>query len=274
MSSDLSLSKNYSDIVSYMPEHREMMENISINHPEIVRATSFFGKTQSQFMDNLLTVSHLTPIRNIRQILAEMEKIRNALRESYFTCRKSEIEILKKKRLLEETTDSLEKELINIEIMEIESSIEVTRLYISGSIRKLNSYTEQYNSIIKEKGINEFNEKAFEEEEEKYHIMKSFEQALSAARSRSGTIDEGNLIYLSQIGINGTVAQRCISEYLALENKLLMEGKEPTYKMQLNFLESMVNKFNGSSEFILNYKGMQKNSNSSLLLQGDTRLLK
>lgn len=274
MRSDLSLSDNYSAIVSYMPEHREMMENISINHPEIVRATSFFGKTQSQFMDNLLTVSHLTPIRNIRQILAEMEKIRNSLKESYFSCKKREIEILKKKRLLEETTDSLEKELINIEIMEIESSIDVTRLYISGSIRKLNAYTEQYNSIMKEKGISEFNEKVFEEEEEKYHIMKSFEQALSAARSRSGTIDEGNLIYLSQIGINGTVAQRCISEYLALENKLLSEGKEPTYKMQLNFLESMVDKFHGSSEFILSYKGMQKNSNASLLLQGDTRLLK
>jgi hypothetical protein len=76
--------KDFSQLIEYAPEHKEMIENITRNHPEITRATSLFGKTQSQFMDNTMTVSHMTPLRNARQILAEMERTRNALKEAFF----------------------------------------------------------------------------------------------------------------------------------------------------------------------------------------------
>jgi hypothetical protein len=73
------LSDSIKSIVSYMPEHHEMISKIQESLPEIQRASSMFFKTQSQFMDNMLTVSHPTPIRNLRQILAEMRKARDAL---------------------------------------------------------------------------------------------------------------------------------------------------------------------------------------------------
>ena len=266
--------KDFSQLIEYAPEHKEMIENITRNHPEITRATSLFGKTQSQFMDNTMTVSHMTPLRNARQILAEMERTRNALKEAFFGCKKKEIEIRKKKRSLETCKDELDAELLEVEIAELNTQLDTTRIYISGAIRKMNAYTEQYNSILKEKCLENFTEEDFEKEEEKYHIMKAFEQGLNAARSHGGFIDEGNQIYLSQIGINGTVAQKCVSEYLALENKLLMEGKEPMHRMQIQFLENMAEKFKGNSEAVINYKGMQKDSKSSMLKHGDTRLLK
>jgi len=264
-SKELSLEVSLPGIASRLPEHREMMEIIRKSEPEIQRGMSQFGKTQSQFMDNMLTVSHLTPLRNLRQILAEMNKTREALKEAYFAIKKKEIQIKIKDKELERAAPGPERELIEIEIMELRSQIESTSLYVSGAVRKLAAYTTQYNSIRENYGISEFSEQDFENEEERYHIMKAFEQGLNAARSRGGIIDEGNLIYLSQIGINCASAQREVTQYLNDEATAFSEGREPSHKMVLLFLERMAQKYAGSAKTFAALKGMTTSSAVALL---------
>lgn len=293
------------DIVSYLPEHENMLKEIAKNYPEMKRATSLFNKTQSQFMDNMLTVSHPTPIRNLRQILAEVEKSRLALQESYFKNAKKLIEIKMKEELYNNENNKLKREYIIVEINELESQINSSKSYISGAIRKITNYTEQYKSIINSMGVTDFNEIDFEKEEERYHIMKAFDQALTAARTRNGVIDEGNHIYLNQIGINGASAQRHLRNYMAKEGIILHEYEqeiankkieliktygellgtkmsmdiessmpEPTHNMVLEFLNKMADKYSNCSKVLAKSKGMSNIiTKHAALAKGDTRLL-
>jgi len=100
-------------------QHKIMLSEIQNNLPQIERLSLNFGKSQSQFMDNMLTTSHPTPIRNIRQILAEINKSLEALKEVYYKNKKEEIEIKKLQRQLDIEKDDLELELIEITIEEI-----------------------------------------------------------------------------------------------------------------------------------------------------------
>jgi len=293
-------------IISYAPEHKEMVEIIQANLPELQRATSLFGKAQSQFMDNMLTVTHTTPLRNLRQILAEIEKTKSALKEAHFRTQKKSVEVRMKQRELENEKDELKKELLDIEVSELRSQAYDSGLYISGAVRALTNHIEQYNSIMKAHGIKDFNEIDFELEEEKYHIQKAFEQGLCAARSHQGFIDEGNMIYFTQLGINGSMAQAEVSGYLEAEKRMIQESstiqsllnnpvefdkfkKErplevkfiskdyiqfPTHQMFLSFLEAMSSKYAGSAKSYAEYKGMTGTiTESASLLTGDMRLL-
>lgn len=282
--SKLQMTDTFKDLVSAMPEHAQMLETIKAGLPEVHRATSLFMKAQSQFMDNMLTVSANTPIRNMRQILAEMNKVREAISEASFKLKKSQIELRRKQRQLESLTnedgsiklgsDELDVELLDVEIMEILTNAEAIKGYMSGAIRKLANYTEQYQAIEAAHGVGEFTEVDFEEDEERYHIMKAFEQGLCAARSHGGVIDEGNIIYFTQIGVNGAHAQSCVLEYLYAEEALLKQDKAPTHKAYRDFLDRMATTFKGCSKEFAKAKGMTTASDSSLLKRGDDRLIK
>lgn len=267
--------KSFSQITEYLPEHKEMVAVIKQGLPEIRRASSLFFKSQSQFMDNMLTVSHPTPIRNLRQILAEMNRVSEALREAHFKTMKNEVRLKMKERSMSKEVDDLRKDMIEIEILELQSKMEVSKGYISGAIRTLASYTKQYDSIVKAYNLENFNEVDFEKEEERYHIMKAFDQAVIAARSRGGVIDEGNMIYLTQIGINGSTAQKDVLQYLMEENDMLKQGVEPSFDNLTKFLTYVAKKFEGCAKGVAKHKGMDSPlSEFAALKEGDKRLLK
>jgi len=246
------------DTIELSNKYETMLEMIQNNYPIIEKATKNFNKTQSQFMDSMLTVNHPTPLRNARQILAEITKSKMALDEAYFNIQKKKLEIRRKKNKLETESipDVFDKELLFIEIDEIASQIRTTTGYIEGAIRKVSAYIKQYHNILKSFGKEEFTEEDFEKDEERYHIMKMFEQALCAARSHGGVIDEGNQIYAHQIGINGTMAQVEITSYLVEERKFIAAGKELTHEMTIHWLKNMADKYKGSAIYYARKKGM------------------
>lgn len=290
----MQMTDSFNQLVEVMPEHTQMLEVIKESLPEIQRATSLFFKTQSQFMDNMMTVSAFTPIRNARQILAEMVQTREAIKEATFKLKKEAIDMEMKQLEMDEllnkplktgikgifgkkesltAREELQLRKLEIEIREMIAKEESTRGYISGAIRKLTNYTEQYNKILDTHGIHDFTEADFEAEEERYHIARAFEQALCAARSRQGVIDEGNMIYLTQIGINGGTAQKDLLEFLNMENQMLQNGLEPTHQMYLEFLHRMCEKYAGSAEAFAEAKGMTTISQIAFIQKGDTRML-
>jgi hypothetical protein len=225
-------------------QYQDMLDIIKQEIPEVQRATALFNKTQSQFMDNMLTIHNLTPLRNMRQILAEMKKIRLALGGSFFA--------IDKKRKLPQTDET------DWEISCIQENV-------LGAIRKLANYSVQYAEIQRFHNLYDFTEKDFEEEEEKYHIIKAFEQGLSAARSHGGSIDEGNQIYFHQIGINGTAAQREVLDYFKSEAEVLATGNMPTHRMQIDWLLSMAEKYKGCSIEFARFKGLISQAEEVLL---------
>jgi hypothetical protein len=252
--------KNTETMLSESGASPALVQFIESNLPAISQATANFGKTQSQFMDNMLTVAHPTPLRNCRQILAQVNRSLEALRESYFKTERTKLEIKKTQKKLREAVkdnalDDLEVELLELEIDEKTSSLEAGKLYIAGAIRQITNYIEQYKAILQAAGVKSFDEFDFEAEEEKYHIMKAFEQAICAARARGGMIDEGNHIYFYQIGINGAAAQAEITGLFVLEKAILKENKTPDHSIVRDFLGNMAKKYAGCSGEFAQAKG-------------------
>ena len=243
MPNDLIIGNINTALAVKKPEYNLMLKNIQDRMPAVVRDTSNFHKSHSQFMSVTLDVTAITPIRSIKHTLAEIDRTRSALQEAYIGLRKKQNELKKKERDLAQAEDPLDRELLEIEILEINSHIEGTQNHVNGAIRKMNFFVNQHKQLLEKVGKEEITEEDYEREEARYHIMTCMKQALSAARSRNGMIDEGNLIYLFDLGINAAQAQAEMFAYLSMENQLISEGKAPTHEMTMRWLEACADKW-------------------------------
>ena len=252
-------------------EYKQMLANIRNTLPAIKQTSSNFYKSHSQFMGVMLDVTAITPIRSVKHTLAEIDKTRMALEEAHLKMMKKDIELRQKERELndENYKDDLEKELLETEILEIKVNMNNIQNSITGAIRKMSFFTNQYKSILKKIGKNDITEEEYEKEEARYHVMTCLKQALNAARARGGVIDEGNLIYLFDMGINSAQAQAEIYAYLRMENKMMDEGKAPTHEMTMQWLEACADKFQNDSVKFAERRGFKLYDEESL----NTKLL-
>lgn len=225
------------------PEYGRMLQNIQERMPAVERDTSNFHKSHSQFMQVTLDVTAITPIRSIKHTLAEIDRTRAALQEAYINLRKKQVEVKRKQAELEKAEDPLDREMLSIEILEISSQLEGTQNHVNGALRKMNFFVNQHKQLLEKIGKEEITEEDYEREEARYHIMTCMKQALNAARSRNGVIDEGNLIYLFDLGINAAQAQAEVFAYLNMENQLISNGQAPTHEMTVRWLEACADKW-------------------------------
>jgi len=252
-------------------EYKQMLTNINATLPAIKQSSSNFYKSHSQFMGVMLDVTAITPIRSVKHTLAELDKTRMALEEAQLKMMKKDIELRQKEKQMADGDykDELERELLDTEILEIKVNMNNIQNSVSGAIRKMNFFTNQYKSILKKLGKDDITEEEYEKEESRYHVMTCMKQALNAARARGGVIDEGNLIYLFDMGINSAQAQAEIYAYLEMENKLMKEGKAPTHEMTMVWLEACADKFSGDSVKFAERRGFKLYDEESL----NTKLL-
>ena len=243
LSNELILGNMNTALAVTKPEYNLMLKNIQDRMPAVTRDTSNFHKSHSQFMSVTLDVTAITPIRSIKHTLAEIDRTKSALQEAYIGLRKKQNELKKKERDLEASTDPLDRELLEIEILELNSHLEGTQNHVNGALRKMNFMVNQHAQLLEAVGKNEITEEDYEREESKYHIMTCMKQALNAARSRNGMIDEGNLIYLFDLGINAAQAQAEVFAYLNMENQLISNGNAPTHEMTMRWLEACADKW-------------------------------
>ena len=269
-SKDLVISK-LSDSPLVKKEYKQMLTNINTSLPAIKKSSSNFYKSHSQFMGVMLDVTAITPIRSVKHTLAELDKTRMALEEAQLKMMKKDIELRQKEKKLAdgEYKDEFERELLETEILEVKVNMNNIQNSVSGAIRKMNFFTNQYKSILKKLGKDDITEEEYEKEESRYHVMTCLKQALNAARARGGVIDEGNLIYLFDMGINSAQAQAEIYAYLDMENKLMKEGKAPTHEMTMTWLEACADKFSGDAEKFAERRGFKLYDEESL----NTKLL-
>jgi len=240
-------------------EYKVMLDNIHNTLPAIKKSSSNFYKSHSQFMNVILDVTAITPIRSIKHTLAEIDKTKVALEDGHISLQKKDIELREKEHKLKTDLEmtSFQKELLELEILEIQVGQNNSQNSISGAIRKMNFFTNQYKSILKKLGRKDITEEEYEKEEASYHIMTCMKQALSAARSRGGVIDEGNLIYLFDMGINSGQAQTEINSYLKMEQEILEAGQEPTHEMTMQWLEACAVKFSKDANKFAERRGFK-----------------
>jgi hypothetical protein len=231
---DLIIDKNYS----------EMLEHISSNLPAILEDSSNFYKSDSQFKNVTLDVTEMTPLSALKHILAVLTKTRAALENANITMKKAEIEKLKKEEAYAKA-EGYDKELLGIEILEANLGLKESTEYVKASLRKMSFFVTQYKSIMQVLGTDRITEEDYERNEERHHIMTAMKQALISSRPRGGVIDEGNQIYMFDMGINGAAAQQEVFSYLTKEGEMLANGEEPTFEMTMEWLNHCADRFTG-----------------------------
>ena len=104
--------------------------------------------------------------------------------------------------------------------------------------------------------------------------MTNMKQALNSARTRGGLIDEGNQIYLFDLGINGAQAQVEVFNYLKIENKMIADGLEPSHEMTMQWLEACAVKFSKDANKFAERRGFtlydEQSMNTKLIDNKDT----
>ena len=247
-------------------EYKVMLENINKTLPAIKQSSSNFYKSHSQFMGVMLDVTAITPVRSVKHTLAEIDKTRMALEEAHLKMMKKEIELKEKEKQLADGDykNEFERDRLEVEILEIKVNMSNIQNSISGAIRKMNFFTNQYKSILKKLGKEDITEEEYEKEEANYHVMTCMKQALNAARARGGVIDEGNLIYLFDMGINSAQAQAEIYAYLKMENDMMEKGKAPTHEMTMQWLEACAAKFSQDANKFAERRGFKLYDEESL----------
>ena len=103
--------------------------------------------------------------------------------------------------------------------------------------------------------------------------MTALKQALNSARPRGGVIDEGNSIYLFDIGVNVSHAQAEIFNYLKIENEMIQNGQAPSHEMTVEWLEKCADKFQDCSERFAASRGFTILDEKSLTREDQVTML-
>lgn len=271
---EISISSLKSELTQLPKEYSPMLQNIQENLPVIQATSENFYKSHSQYMNATVDITDLTPLHSVRHILARVERKKAALAEAQIKRRKDDIELRRKQKQLEETTDEFDRELLEIEIIELMNGLTSGENYIKGAIREMSFLMTQYQSVLDKLGKEHLTEEDFEEDEKRYHVMTALKQALNAARPRGGLIDEGNSIYLFDIGVNVAHAQAEIFNYLKQEQEMIENGLAPSHEMTMEWLERCADKFKDCGTRFAESRGLIPLDQKSLAQPEPVQLLK
>ena len=227
--------------------------------------TENFNKSSSQFKLTTLDVVDLTPINSAKHLLAVIQRTRQALEEASIILRRKQIELKRKEMELMASEGTDTDELV-IDIDELKMQITNTEASGRGAVRKLANALDSYQNILTALGKDHLTELDYEKDQARYHIMTAFNQALTAARARGGLIDEGNHIYLFQLGINGALAQKEITALLEAEQEAIHNGLAPDHEAVIKWLNLLADKFEQAPEQYASSRKMQV-LNTDLLLE-------
>ena len=230
----------------------EKLAIISEKMVAIDRANNTAGRSNTQTTNQLMTLTMMTdsPYRRLRQCLAQIEKKRNALDESYFKMKKKKVQI---KQWYEKGD-----EMSVLKAQEAEHNIARTKGYIDGAFKEIATFQCAYDEIIESNNIpNDWDERDAEEAEIDHHIKQAFRQA---HRDMVGTnhISSGNMEYLEQYGIHIQTATRVIGDYIASENKMIAKGQMPTVRHLYAFLDRMAETFHYAHKDVMQRIGIKE----------------
>lgn len=223
----------------------EKMEIIAKNMGEIDRATSMFGKTNSQTTSILMTLNMMdsSPYRRLRQILSNIEKKRQALKDTVFKLKESKISIEIIDEELKKEIDPLQQKLLLLKIQKLQSDICDSKIYVESAIKEIGMFQDAYKEICKNFNIPEnWNEQNFEDSEIEHHIKQAFTNAIRNVIS-SGRIGMGTLEYLEQYGIHPVVANKLVKDYLVNIEEAIQQNKYPSIDNHYMFLDKVYDMF-------------------------------
>ena len=241
------------------------LQKISDNMPEIYRATSVFGKQNSQTTSMLMSLNMIDagPYRRLKQILSQIEKKRMALKENIFKLQRDKIKIQMLMKKTFTIDEEYEAQLNEIELAELQTGQTDGQVYLEASLKEIGMYQEAYKEICKNYNIPEqWDEMDYEGAEIEHHIKMAFTNAIrdlgAGQRMNHGTCE-----YFEQYGINPIVGYELTARYMRQVQEAISQDKAPTIDIQYAFLDEMYTMFKDE------YKRAMKRSGLDKVIHGD-----
>lgn len=210
--------------------------------PELEEKTRSFDRNNSQTTLSMMSITMLngqSPMRMMRQVMAEAEKRKMALAEAQVNHAKKRKEIEKLEKLMEADPDDpvLEAKLrlAFVSISSLESKI-------NGSFKDIATLIDSYNAIKEKNGIEDWDEEAFEREEKRHHVRRGFElmyrNLMDGGRASTATIE-----YMQQYGIHPQAGLTEVQGYIAHTANKIKRGEIPHSNELEEFLDQMADKY-------------------------------
>jgi hypothetical protein len=176
--------RNYVDLKVRSEDDLELLEYLS---SEIT--------PYSQFQSEAFVInSEVTDHRKIQQVSLEVRARMRGLQQAQYDIKKAEIKIKKFQRALAEETDDLERELLELEIQNVEYDIKMTKVVMEQSHIEMQTHLAILKKIAPENTLDVLKnyKENWEEKEKEYWTKRMGKQAMMDMLM-TGKIQSGNL---------------------------------------------------------------------------------
>jgi len=179
---------------------------------------NIWNRSHSQWSWKHLNLSYHAPMKNMRQIAAEIARKKSALNEAKWKHVEAEIKI---RKIEEELQNGLNNGMdywreveLKVKLAKFKEGLVDGMSYIEGAMKDVLMLNELYEQL-KSKVAN-FTEEEVEREETKSHLKRSIVQSIRDVR-QFGCISKGEQEYLEQIGVNPMKIQLVLKAYVESE---------------------------------------------------------
>ena len=210
--------------------------------PELDSKTKYFDRNNSQSTLSMMSITMLngqSPMRMMRQIMAEVEKRKMALAEAQVNHAKQleEIEELQTKLQIDPDNN-----LLNAKLRQAMVGITAHESKINGSFKDIAVLIDSYNAIKENNGIEDWDEEQFEREEKRHHVRRGFElmyrNLMDGGRASTATIE-----YMQQYGVHPQVGLVEVQSYMNSVTDRMNNGVMPHANDLEDFLDAIADKY-------------------------------
>lgn len=215
----------------------------SLAMPELSEKTKIFDRGNSQTTISMMTLTMLngqSPMRLLRQILSEFERRKMALAEAQL----SHAKILKE---IEDIESSPQTAITQAELRLKRIVLDTMESKINGAIKDIATLSDAYESIKLKHGIDDWDEKSFEDSEKKHHIRRGFE-LLYRNIIQNGRPCESSIEYLQQYGVHVQVALAEVGSYINSVNQKINSGSMINSNDMEDFFDAMAEKYKACAD--------------------------
>ena len=210
--------------------------------PELDEKTKFFDRNNSQSTLAMMSLTMLnghSPMRMMRQVLAETEKRKMALAEA-------QVSHAKALRNIEKLQDKLFKDpdnnVLSAKLRAAFVGIEMMESKINGSFKDIATLINAYNNLKEAHGVEDWSEEEFEESEKRHHVRRGFElmyrNLMDGGRASTATIE-----YMQQYGVHPQVGFTEVQGYIKTVNDMINSKQIPHSNHLEDFLDEMADKY-------------------------------
>ncbi len=216
---------------------KEALELVTNRLPELMPKTEAFNRSNSQTTLNMMTLTMMngqSPMRQLRQVLAEIEQRQLALSESQI----SHAELLSQLSDNAEPTNSIEL----AKQRNTRHRLAYLENKISGAVKDIATLIDAYDNITKTHDLINWSEEDFEKSEARHHIRRGFEllyrNIIEHSRPHDSTIE-----YLQQFGVHIQIANHEVVGYITYVEQCIVNGERFTASHFEDFLDTMADKY-------------------------------